>query len=149
LDPILDLVEAGLVCVTKTPGQGHNNCNAWLSQVLRDSTLSTHDLLGVYISALREHPTTADMSPQQLVSFTNNEVTQDLSRAQIQPVFMDKYRRFVVIRAASEGTISAEKDGVSLAHLECLLTCTDMLQFEWCPLALFSFRDDYFQVATT
>ncbi|KIK98503.1 hypothetical protein PAXRUDRAFT_674090 [Paxillus rubicundulus Ve08.2h10] len=131
LDPILDLVEAGLVCVIRMPGQGHKTSNAWLSQVLRDSTLSTHDLLGVYISALREHPTTAGMSPQQLVSFANNEVTQDLAKAQIQPVFMDKYRRFVVIRAASEETISAEENG-----------------FEWCPLASFSFGDDYFQVAT-
>ncbi|KAF9229558.1 hypothetical protein BS17DRAFT_771624 [Gyrodon lividus] len=130
LDPILDLVEAGLVCVTKMPGQGHDNHSTWLSQVLRDSALARHELLGVYVAALKEHSTVPGMTAQQLVTFTNDEVTNDLAKVQLQPAFMDNYRRFVVIRATSEETISAEKDG-----------------FEWCPLALFSFGDDYFQAA--
>ncbi|KAF9243890.1 hypothetical protein BU15DRAFT_59727 [Melanogaster broomeanus] len=119
LDPMLDLVEAGLLCVTKMPGQGHSNHSAWLSQVFRHSVLARHEQLGVYVATLREHPTVLGMTTQQLVGYTNEEV---------QPALMDDYRRFVVIRAASEGAIPAEKDG-----------------FEWCPLASFSFKDDYFQ----
>lgn len=97
------------------PEKGHSNQVAWLSQVFNHSSANGHELLETYLGNLESHPTTLGMTAEQLVTFTNNEVIKDLSNAQIQPAFMENYRRFVVIRAASENSIPFDKDGVGLS----------------------------------
>ncbi|KAF8446174.1 hypothetical protein L210DRAFT_3474689 [Boletus edulis BED1] len=128
LSPIMDLINLGLISVIKMPEKGHSNQMAWLPQILGHSNASGLELLEVYLGALRSQSTTSDMTPEQLITFTNHEITRDLSSAQIQPAFMENYRRFVVIRAASEDTKSFDKDGL-----------------EWSSISLFSFNDGYFQ----
>ncbi|KAF8559316.1 hypothetical protein OG21DRAFT_1493233 [Imleria badia] len=128
LGPILDLIDHGLISVVRMPEKGHSNRVTWLSQVFNHANAGGHELLEVYLGALKSHPTTLGMTSEQLITFTNNEITKDLSTAQIQPAFMENYRRFVVIRASSEDTIPFNKDGL-----------------EWSSLSLFSFKDDYFQ----
>lgn len=96
------------------PEKGHSNKVTWLSQVFDHSGTSGHELLEVYTGVLGSHPATLGMTSEQLITFTNNELAKDLSNAKIQPTFMENYRRFVVIRAASEETIPFDKDGVSL-----------------------------------
>ncbi|KAJ7770779.1 hypothetical protein DFH07DRAFT_914458 [Mycena maculata] len=56
------------------------------------------------------------------------EVSQDLDLMQRQPAIMKNYRRYVVIRAESDGGPSASKDG-----------------FEWLTNSGFSFNDDFLQ----
>lgn len=123
------------------------NCSdqvPWLSQVLNPSNASGHKLLEVYLEALKGHCITSDMTSEQIIAFTNNEVAKDLSNAQIQLALMENYRRFVVIRAASEDAIPFDKDGVSLL-LIILQSLINVFQLEWSPLSQFSFKDDYFQ----
>lgn len=115
MGPILDFVNLGLISATRMPEKGHSNQVAWLSQVFDHSSASGHELLEVYLGDLRSHPTTSGMTAEQLIKFTNDEVAKDLSNAQIQPAFMENYRRFVVIRAASEDTIPFDKDGVGFS----------------------------------
>ncbi|KAG6381397.1 hypothetical protein JVT61DRAFT_5811 [Boletus reticuloceps] len=128
LSPIMDLINLGLISVIKMPEKGHSNQMAWLPQILGHSNASGLELLEVYLGDLRSHSTTSDMTTEQLITFTNHEITRDLSSAQIQPAFMENYRRFVVIRAASEDTKSFDKDGL-----------------EWSSISLFKFNDGYFQ----
>lgn len=97
------------------PEKGHSTQVTWLSQVFDHSSANGHELLEAYLGVLRSHPTTLGMTPEQLITFTNEEVAKDVSNAQIQPAFMENYRRFVVIRAASEDTIPCDKDGVGLS----------------------------------
>ena len=115
MGPILDFINLGLISATRMPEKGHSNQVAWLSQVFDHSSASGHELLEVYLGDLRSHPTTSGMTAEQLIKFTNDEVAKDLSNAQIQPAFMENYRRFVVIRAASEDTIPFDKDGVGFS----------------------------------
>lgn len=115
LGPILDSIDHGLISVVRMPEKGHSNQVAWLSQVFNHSNVTGHELLEVYLGALKSHPTTLGMTAEQLITFTNDEITKDLSNAQIQPAFMKNYRRFVVIRASTEDTIPFDKDGVSLS----------------------------------
>lgn len=99
------------------PEKGYPNQVAWLSQVLGHSSAGVHELLEIYLGVLRSHPATLGMTTEQLITFANNEVIQDLLNAQIQPAFIENYRRFVVIRAPSEGTLPFDKNGVSLYFL--------------------------------
>ncbi|KAN0100824.1 hypothetical protein V8E55_000808 [Tylopilus felleus] len=128
LAPILDFINLGLISVLRMPQMGHSNQMAWLSQTFHQSSASGDEMLEAYLGVLRNHPTASGMKAEQLITWTNNEITKDLLNAQIQPTLMENYRRFVVIRAASEDTIPFDKDGL-----------------EWSPLSLFSFKDDYFQ----
>ncbi|KAI9572746.1 hypothetical protein HD554DRAFT_2285215, partial [Boletus coccyginus] len=127
LGPILDFINLGLISVIRMPEKGYSNKVTWLSQVFDHSGTSGHELLEVYTGVLGSHPATLGMTSEQLITFTNNELAKDLSNAKIQPTFMENYRRFVIIRAASEETIPFDKDGL-----------------EWSPLSQFSFKDDYF-----
>lgn len=97
------------------PGKGHSSQVAWLSRVFNHPSANGHELLESYLGVLRSHLTTLGMTAEQLVTFTNNEVIKDISNAQIQPAFMENYRRFVVIRAASENSIPFDKDGVGFS----------------------------------
>lgn len=108
------------------PTKGHSNQAAWLSQVFNPSSASGHELLEVYLEVLGSQYITSGMTTEQLITFTNNEITKDLSNAQIQPAFMENYRRFVVIRATFEDTIPFDKDGVSLSLiiLQSFIDCT-------------------------
>lgn len=101
-----------MISAIRMPEKGHSKQMTWLSQVFSHSGASGHELLEIYLGVLRSHPCTLGMTTEQLISFTNNEITNDLSNARIQPAIMENYRRFVVIRAASEDTIPSEKDGV-------------------------------------
>lgn len=104
-----------MVSVIRMPEKGHSNQAVWLSQVFNHSRACGNELLETYLGVLRSHPTTSGMTTEQLITFTNDEVIKDISNAQIQPIFMENYRRFVVIRAASENSIAFGKDGVGLS----------------------------------
>lgn len=112
LAPILDFINLGLISVLRMPQMGHSNQMAWLSQTFHQSSASGDEMLEAYLGVLRNHPTASGMKAEQLITWTNNEITKDLLNAQIQPTLMENYRRFVVIRAASEDTIPFDKDGV-------------------------------------
>ncbi|KAG9314571.1 hypothetical protein JVU11DRAFT_5373 [Chiua virens] len=130
LGPILDFITDGLISVIRMPDEGHSSPIDWASQTFAHQDASGQELLELCFEILRGHLNILDMTTEQLITFTNDKVTRDLSNAQIQPTFMKNYRRFVVIRAASEDNIPFDKDGL-----------------EWISLPSFSFKDDYFQHA--
>jgi len=110
LGSILDLIDLGSISAMRMP----EKCNqlAWISQMFHSR--ASRDELEASLEVLKSHPPTSSMTTEQLIAFTNNEISKDLLNAQIQPAFMESYRRFVVIRAASEDVIPLDKDGVSL-----------------------------------
>ena len=112
MDPILDLIDHGLISVMRMPEKGKSNQLTWLSQTFHPSTVSGHELLGFHFEVFGRQ--TSGMTANQVATFTNDEITKDLLRAQVQPAFMENYRRFVVIKATSEDAIPFDKDGVSL-----------------------------------
>ena len=114
MGPILNFINVGSMAVTRIPEKGHSKQATWLSQVFNPSSTSGHELLEVCLEALRSQHTNLSMTAEELKTFVKNEITKDLSNAQIQPALMENYRRFVVIRAASEDAIPFDKDGVSL-----------------------------------
>ncbi|KAH7883812.1 hypothetical protein F5I97DRAFT_1596654 [Phlebopus sp. FC_14] len=121
-EPILDLIDSGSICMGNLGNEGP----LWLSQLLKNSSLTRHQLLEECSRSLKALSTSSSTTIGQLVAMANEVLTRDLAKFQLQPVIMDNYRRFVVIRAISEA-IHAEKDG-----------------FEWCPLTSFEFKDDFF-----
>lgn len=113
LSSILDLIDLGSISIMRMP----EKCNqlAWVSQMFHSRT--SRDELEASLKSLKSDPPTSSMTTEQFVAFANNEISKDLSIAQIQPAYMESYRRFVVIRAASEDAIPLDKDGVSLFFL--------------------------------
>ncbi|KAG1716343.1 hypothetical protein ID866_827 [Astraeus odoratus] len=124
MEPILGLIDSGQVALIRPSGLDRGNGHPWLSSFIRDCTLSNREILEACAANLKA----SGLSVAQLRSTINEELVKDMSKIQLQPVFMDQYRRFVIIKAASEASIPADKDG-----------------FEWCSLSSFSFKDDFFE----
>jgi hypothetical protein len=53
------------------------------------------------------------------------EISSDMLNMQCQPLIMDNFRRFVVIKGASDGHVSGES-GVSFTHIIILVGDTDI-----------------------
>jgi hypothetical protein len=123
--PILDLANAGSVSVTKAPTKHHDD--AWIANTLEKQLLEVEDVLRECIKSSMER--FADCSESDILVEADREISQDLVNMELQPTFMDNYRRFVVIRAASEETRSLPEGGLGL---------------EWSSISNFAFKDDYF-----
>ncbi|KAJ7456662.1 hypothetical protein FB451DRAFT_1276767 [Mycena latifolia] len=67
----------------------------------------------------------SNVPKEQWVSAIESEISEDLDLMQRQPDIMKHYRRYVVIRAEGDGSLSADRDG-----------------FEWITNSDFSFNDD-------
>ena len=61
----------------------------------------------------------ANTSDADLPMAIEKEIARDMLRMQMQPVIMDKYRRFVVVkgRAQNPSDFRVDKGGVSVAYL--------------------------------
>ncbi|KAG1801350.1 uncharacterized protein HD556DRAFT_869358 [Suillus plorans] len=123
--PILDLADAGSISVTKAPTK-HND-DAWIAETLEQQLLEVEDVLRECVKSSIER--FAHSSESDVLIEADREISQDLINMELQPKFMDNYRRFVVIRAASEETRSLPEGGSGL---------------EWSSLSNFAFKDDYF-----
>ncbi|KAL4068268.1 hypothetical protein V8B97DRAFT_1974437 [Scleroderma yunnanense] len=124
LQPILELIDTGNVSLIRLPGSDMASKLQWVSSFLKEYTLSGSELLEVCTANLRTR--IGDLPIPQLQSMINDELITDMAKVQLQPQIMDHHRRFVIIRAASEVSIAADKDG-----------------FEWCSLTSFDFKDDF------
>lgn len=123
--PILDLADAGSVSVTKAPTR-HND-EVWIVDTFAKQLLEVEDVLRDCIESSIER--FAHCSESDILVEADREISQDLINMELQPTFMDNYRRFVVIRAASEETRSLPEGGSGL---------------EWSSISNFAFKDDYF-----
>ncbi|KAG1757323.1 hypothetical protein EDB19DRAFT_1656858 [Suillus lakei] len=123
--PILDLADAGSISVTKAPTSHYDD--AWIIDTLEKQMLEVEDVLRDCIKSSMER--FAHCNESDILVEADREISQDLINMELQPTFMDNYRRFVVIRAASEGTRSLPEGGSGL---------------EWSSISDFAFKDDYF-----
>lgn len=105
--PILDLADAGSISVTKAPTK-HND-DAWIVETLEQQLLEVEDMLRECVKSSIER--FARCSESDILIEADREISQDLVNMELQPKFMDNYRRFVVIRAASEETRNLPEGG--------------------------------------
>jgi hypothetical protein len=59
----------------------------------------------------------AHCSESDILCEADREISQDLINMELQPIFMDNYRRFVVIRAASEEARSLPEGGSGVCRM--------------------------------
>jgi hypothetical protein len=111
--PILDLANAGSVSVTKAPTKHHDD--SWIANTLEKQLLEVEDVLRECIKSSMER--FADCSESDILVEADREISQDLVNMELQPTFMDNYRRFVVIRAASEETRSLPEGGLGVCSV--------------------------------
>lgn len=123
--PVLDLANAGNMSVTKAPTK--YNDDAWVVDTFEKQLLEVEDMLQECIKSSIER--FANCSETDILVEADREISQDLINMELQPPFMDNYRRFVVIRAASEETRSLPEGGLGL---------------EWSSISNFALKDDYF-----
>ncbi|KAG1885640.1 hypothetical protein F4604DRAFT_1951840 [Suillus subluteus] len=123
--PILDLGDAGSVSITKAPTK-HSD-DTWIVNTFEKQLLGVEDVLRECIESSMER--FAQCSESDILVEADREISQDLINMELQPTFMDNYRRFVVIRAASDETRSPPEGGLGL---------------EWSSISNFAFKDDYF-----
>ncbi|KAG1755035.1 uncharacterized protein EDB91DRAFT_1214314 [Suillus paluster] len=122
--PILDLGDAGSVAVMQSPGK---DSDAWIVDTLEKQGLEVEEMLRECIQTSIAR--FAHCSESDVLVEADREISQDLLNMELQPTFMDNYRRFVIIRAASEETRRLPEDGSGL---------------EWSSISKFQFLDDFF-----
>lgn len=111
--PILDLADAGSVSVTKAPTR--YNDSAWSAETYKKQLLEVDDVLEECITSSMER--FAHCSESDILGEADREISQDFINMELQPIFMDNYRRFVVIRAASEETRSLPEGGSGVCSM--------------------------------
>ncbi|OAX44859.1 hypothetical protein K503DRAFT_795147 [Rhizopogon vinicolor AM-OR11-026] len=124
--PILDLVDAGSIAVMQSPLAGED---AWLRDFINMQGLEGQDLLQECIQSSIAH--FAHCRESDVLVAADQDISRDLLNMELQPAFMDDYRRFVVIRGASEEHRSLPEGGSGL---------------EWSSVSKFQFGDDFFPI---
>lgn len=127
LDPILELIDSGQVSLIRFPGGGGSS-QLWLPFAVKEHALAGNELLEACSAGFSGQMDMPDLPGPMLRSGINNELVQDMAKIQQQPLVMDNYRRFVIIKASSETDIPYDKDG-----------------FEWHSLGSFTFKDNFFE----
>lgn len=109
----MELIDSGKVSLIRIPGFDMGSKLQWLSSFIKEHVLSGSELLETCTANLRAQMETSGLTVPQLPSVVNDELIKDMAKVQLQPEIMDHHRRFVIIRAASEASIPADKEGVS------------------------------------
>jgi len=104
--PILDLVAAGSIAVMQSPLAGGN---AWLKDFINMQELEGQDLLQECVQ--NSIACFAHYNQPDILAAADQEISRDLLNMELQPAFMNDYRRFVVIRAASEESRKPPNNG--------------------------------------
>lgn len=110
--PILDLVDAGSIAVMQSPLTGED---AWVKDFVNMQGLEGHALLEECIE--NSIARFSHCSDSEVLVAADNEISRDLLNMELQPAFMDDYRRFVVIRAASEESRSLPEGGSGVCNM--------------------------------
>ncbi|OJA18806.1 hypothetical protein AZE42_00847 [Rhizopogon vesiculosus] len=124
--PILDLVDAGSIALMQSPLAGED---AWLIDLIHMQGLEGQDLLQECVQSSIAH--FAHCKESDVLVAADQDISRDLLNMELQPAFMDDYRRFVIIRGASEEHRSLPEGGSGL---------------EWSSVSKFQFGDDFFPV---
>lgn len=123
--PILDLVVAGSIAVMQSPLTGED---AWLRDFINIQESEGRDLLRECVqSSIARF---AHYNEPDILVVADQEISRDLLNMELQPAFMDDYRRFVIIRAASEESRSLPESGSGVRSMApWSLRSTDLIFF--------------------
>lgn len=97
----------------------------WISSFIKEYSLSDSELLETCTANLKAQMETSGLTVPHLPPVVNDELIKDMAKVQLQPEIMGHHRRFVIIRAASEASIPADKDGVSEFLIVRFVGCHD------------------------
>ncbi|TFK90228.1 hypothetical protein K466DRAFT_574381 [Polyporus arcularius HHB13444] len=134
-EELLDLIEQGSLSLAQAPQVARDPLSpgdpslVWTRWTLRLPTMNARQILEECLKLAADQ--FASTSEANLPQAIEEEIARDLWRLQNQPVIMDNYRRFTVVRTNNDK---------SLSH--------DMRGFECTTLANFKFGDDCFDGTT-
>ncbi|KZT21687.1 hypothetical protein NEOLEDRAFT_1181525 [Neolentinus lepideus HHB14362 ss-1] len=127
---VLQLIEDGHKSLIHAPptirGTAQNANQDWISLQTILMRLSRRGLLEECAKIFQSE--FANVLETNLAAAMIQHVSRGLAWIQSQPVFMDDFRRFVVITGPQDKNISWDRDG-----------------FEWLPASEFRFKDDWFK----
>jgi hypothetical protein len=101
--------------VTRSPLRDSDPMSQWVTTQWKVVSMQSRGLLEHGVHAWRESYSALRQPEWPAVVCT--EITDEMTRMQMQPAIMDSYRRFVVIRAPSEAGMGEYHHGVRLPFL--------------------------------
>jgi hypothetical protein len=117
---LLHLIESYAISITNTPPISHGNHEkddrlaAWICNEIQRLDASPRELVSSCLEAFSRH---ISKIPSNDLSVTMQDyVLRDILLMQRQPILMDNYRRFIVVKSKSEVAIRWDQSGVSFTH---------------------------------
>ena len=122
-EDLLKAIEQGTIALLHAPivsRESAPKCDPsllWTRWMLRLPSMNARQILEECLKIAAEQ--FASTSDADLPMAVEKEIARDMLRMQMQPVIMDKYRRFVVVKSRSQtkSDFREDKYGVSVAYL--------------------------------